>query len=159
MKRILAIAFVALLGFLALPVSTIVAPVSMTAAQACGTGGNASRSPHCNTPYLQTCASLGYRGPCGLGGNRAGNSGGQYGRGVVYGQPRIIRRPVPVIRDSYAVRYYGAAAASQTTATPPLPQTVYERQLSAGNVTSTRVPCADGFDLLPNGNCGRWVPN
>ncbi len=41
----------------------------------------------------------------------------------------------------------------------PTPQEVYERQRQSGNVTRTRVPCAEGFFTLPNGNCGRWVQN
>lgn len=66
---------------------------------------------------------------------------------------RIIRPDVSTVITTHP------PAATGNTNRLPTPQEVYERQLQSGNVTRTRVPCAEGFFTLPNGNCGRWVQN
>lgn len=71
----------------------------------------------------------------------------------------VIDNTTPEVR---IVRPGGVVVVTTPTTTRssnrvPTPEEVLDRQRAAGNVTRTRVPCADGWQLLPNGNCGRWV--
>lgn len=178
MKTFTSIAFALVLGALSIPTAAVVAPVSMTEANACSVQMGHPNS--CHKGYLKSCRELGYAGACGLGGVRAGNGGyGGHGYARPIGRPmmqrpvyrpmhpHMVRRPmpmhaaapIPVRKPSFAEQYYARGHASETKALPPSPEQVYQMQAAAGNVTKVAVPCAEGFNRLPNGNCGRWTPN
>ncbi len=168
MKSLCTLLFALVLGAAALPAMSIVAPVTMTEAQACDV--QMGRRNSCHQGYLDSCRQYGPNNPMCLQGNRGGQRyghrptyhrpvyqqrpmyGHQQQRRTMYGhqQQRRVYRTVPV----NPVHVGGPAPSGM-----PHPQAVYERQLQAGNVTRTRVPCADGFVTLANGNCGRWVQN
>lgn len=160
MKTVTSMAFALVLGATAIPAVAVVAPVTMTAAQACNV--QMGRPNSCHQGYLESCRQYGYKGPCGLGGQRAGHSGGYMqgrpmARPMYQGQPRgyAPKRPVVIVRESSGGYYRGSSVARSVAA--PVPTVVQARQPTEAQITRVRVPCAEGWQLMPNGNCGRWV--
>lgn len=162
MKKLVSIAFALVLGAVSLPALSVVAPVEMTAAHACGTGGNASRSPHCNTTYLQSCQRLGYSGPCGFGGQRAGN-GGYYGQQPVY-RTVPARQARPHYHAGRTSGHYGAGMvprARRVAAPPPPPSPEQVARMAKHTTKRVAVDCVSTHTRVEGSNrcvSVRWIP-
>lgn len=172
MKMFAKIAFALVLGVVSIPAVSIVAPVTMTEAQACGTGGSASRGISCHQHYLNSCSQLGRNNPWCL---NNGGRGGYYGRPIVqrpvYHGHHPVRRPVPAYAaNGHYYRsgaVYGSSSAlvipraqhARPAAPPPSPEQV--ARMAKHTVERVPVDCAGGYSRVEGSNrCARitWVP-
>ena len=141
MKSLRSIAFAIVLGVFSIPALSVVAPVTMTEAQACDV--QMGRRNSCHSGYLDSCRQYGYVGPCGLGGQRAGSGGGHYARRPMqqpmYHQP-VYRRPMMAQRpQAVHYRYHKEYSHRHESRSAPVPQG--PRQSTAQG--AARIPMSD----------------